>query len=291
MADPVLSCRSLSKTYRTSAGPVTAISEITLDILPGEMTAIIGPSGSGKTTLLSMLGGLERPSEGEILVEGAPLERRFSDLSDYRRVEVGFVFQAYNLLPHLTALENVLLPMELAGAPRGQRRPRAAELLTAVGIPPERYHHRPLRLSGGEQQRVAVARALANHPPILLADEPTGNLDGETSRQVIDLIRGMAKKMGICVVVVTHNPAIAQSADRVVKLNYGRIESDDRNGSRVRLRRAPYEVLRVAPDAPLEIAEAAHAALVKRLGPDAAEEATRELDEALEELRRRAAGS
>lgn len=228
MPEAVLSCRELSKIYRTGAGLVTAINGVTLDILPGEMTAIVGPSGSGKTTLLSMLGGLERPSSGEILVEGVPLQRRFRDLSDYRREEVGFVFQAYNLLPHLTALENVLLPMELAGIPRRQRRQRAMELLSAVGIPPERYHHRPLRLSGGEQQRVAVARALANHPPILLADEPTGNLDGETSQQVIGLLHGMARSMGICVVVVTHNLAIAEEADRVVRLNYGRIESDER---------------------------------------------------------------
>ncbi len=228
MPEAVLSCRSLSKTYRTGSGLVTAINNISLDILPAEMTAVVGPSGSGKTTLLSMLGGLERPSSGEIMVEGTPLERRFSDLSDYRRVEVGFVFQSYNLLPHLTALENVLLPMELAGVPRRQRRQRAAELLSGVGIGEERHHHRPLRLSGGEQQRVAVARALANHPPILLADEPTGNLDGETSKQVIGLLHGMAKKTGICVVVVTHNVTIAEEADRVVRLNYGLIESDER---------------------------------------------------------------
>src|SRR3990170_581624 len=151
MADAVLSCRSLTKVYRTPAGPVMAIDDVTLDIIPKEMTAIVGPSGSGKTTLLSMLGGLERPSAGEILVEGQPLEHRFSDLSDYRREEVGFVFQAYNLLPHLTALENVLLPMELAAVPRRLRRTRAMELLSAVGIGQERCHHRPLRLSGGEQ--------------------------------------------------------------------------------------------------------------------------------------------
>ncbi|OGO50922.1 MAG: hypothetical protein A2148_02170 [Chloroflexi bacterium RBG_16_68_14] len=228
MADAVLSCRNLSKTYRTGAGVVTAIDNITLDILPGEMTAIVGPSGSGKTTLLSMLGGLERPSAGEILVEGRPLKQRFSDLSDYRREAVGFVFQAYNLLPHLTALENVLLPMELAGVPRRQRRPRAVELLAAVGIGEERYHHQPARLSGGEQQRVAMARALANHPPILLADEPTGNLDGQTSKQVIDLLHHMAKQTRLSVVVVTHNLMVAEEADRVISLNYGLIESDER---------------------------------------------------------------
>ena len=228
MAEPVLSCRSLSKVYKTEAGFVTAISEVTLDILPDELTTIIGPSGCGKTTLLTMLGGLERPSSGEVLVRGQPLERRFSDLSDYRRNEVGFVFQAYNLLPHLTALENIMLPMELAGSPRAARRRRAAELLSSVGIPDERFNHRPLRLSGGEQQRVAVARALANDPPILLADEPTGNLDAESADQVIGLLRRMTKDPGLSVVVVTHNQAIADRADRVVALNYGKVESDER---------------------------------------------------------------
>jgi ABC-type lipoprotein export system ATPase subunit len=230
VADPVLSCQTLSKVYRTGAGQVTAISEVTLDIMPAEMMAIVGPSGSGKTTLLSMLGGLEQPSSGQILVEGTPLERRFSDLSDYRREAVGFVFQAYNLLPHLSALENVLLPMELAGVPRRERRKSAVELLSAVGIGEERYQHRPLRLSGGEQQRVAVARALANHPAILLADEPTGNLDRETSSQVIGLLHNMARQMGLCVVIVTHNPAVAEEADRVVRLDDGHIKSDERKG-------------------------------------------------------------
>ena len=228
MAEPVLSCRSLSKVYKTGAGLVTAVSEVTLDILPDELTAIIGPSGCGKTTLLTMLGGLERPSSGEVLVQGQPLERRFPDLSDYRRNEVGFVFQSYNLLPHFTALENVMLPMELAGSPRAGRRRRAAELLSSVGIPDARFSHRPLRLSGGEQQRVAVARALANDPPILLADEPTGNLDAESSDQVIGLLRRMTKDPGLSVVVVTHNRAIADRADRVVALNYGKVETDER---------------------------------------------------------------
>ena len=228
MGETVLSCHSLRKVYRTGAGTVTAIENIDLDIMPGEMTAIVGPSGSGKTTLLSMLGGLERPTSGEIRVEGSPLEERFSDLSDYRREEVGFVFQAYNLLPHLTAIENVLLPMELAGVPRRERRKRAQTLLAAVGIGPERYHHRPSRMSGGEQQRVAMARALSNQPPILLADEPTGNLDAETSKQVINLLHTMARNLGLCVVVVTHNLSVADEADRVVSLNYGSIETDRR---------------------------------------------------------------
>jgi putative ABC transport system ATP-binding protein len=194
---------------------------------------VVGPSGCGKTTLLSMLGGLERPSSGEVLVAGEPLERRYRDLSLYRREKIGFVFQAYNLLPHLTAIENVLLPMELAGRPRAGRRQRAAELLEAVGIPAGRFNHRPLRLSGGEQQRVALARALANEPPILLADEPTGNLDASTSKQVINLLRRLAADMGLSVVVVTHDADIAARADRVVKLSYGRIDSDQRGpGSR-----------------------------------------------------------
>jgi putative ABC transport system ATP-binding protein len=226
MTEPILSCRSLSRSYNTGAGVVNAVQDIDLDIRKGEFTAIVGPSGSGKTTLLSMLGGLERPSSGEILLEGEAIERRFSDLSDYRRDEVGFVFQAYNLIPHLTAIENVILPMELAGVPRAVRRPRAQELLSSVGIPEERFGHHPLRLSGGEQQRVSLARALANTPPVLLADEPTGNLDKKSSDQVIDLLRRMARNAGLCVIVVTHDEKVASHASRIVALNYGRIESD-----------------------------------------------------------------
>ena len=201
----VLSCRSLSKSYDTGAGLVEAVKDVDLDIRKGEFTAIIGPSGSGKTTLLSMLGGLERPSSGEILIEDEPISQRFRDLSDYRRVEVGFVFQGYNLVSHFTAIENVILPMELAGVPRSERKGRATELLLSVAIPEERFGHRPLRLSGGEQQRVAIARALANRPPILFADEPTGNLDKKNADHVIDLLRQMVKSTGLSVVVVTHN--------------------------------------------------------------------------------------
>ena len=149
MTEPVLSCRSLTKTYTTGAGVVNAVSEIDLEMRKGEFIAITGPSGGGKTTLLSMLGGLEKPSSGEMFVEGEAVSKRFRDLSDYRREQVGFVFQAYNLVPHLTAMENVLLPMELAGLKRSERRPRGVELLTSVGIPAERYGHKPTRLSGG----------------------------------------------------------------------------------------------------------------------------------------------
>jgi ABC-type lipoprotein export system ATPase subunit len=228
--EALLSCRSLSKSYDTGAGLVNAVDDIDLDFRKGEFMAIVGPSGSGKTTLLSMMGGLERPSSGEILFEGDPVSTRFRDLSDYRREEVGFVFQAYNLIPHFTAIENVTLPMELAGVPRSQRPTRAEELLASVGIPEERYGHHPLRLSGGEQQRVSIARALANTPPILLADEPTGNLDKNTSHQVIDLLKRMANDAGLCVVIVTHNEKIAGIVNRVVSLNYGRVQSDGSDG-------------------------------------------------------------
>ena len=228
MTEPTLSCEALTKTYDTAAGPVSALSNVDLEIRDGEFTAIVGPSGSGKTTLLSLLGGLEKPSSGQILVQGEQLQRRYRDLSDYRRRQVGFVFQAYNLVPHLTAIENVMVPMELAGVRRSKRRSLAAELLSSMGIPKERFSHRPLRLSGGEQQRVAIARALANTPPILLADEPTGNLDEATSDQIISLLRDMADLSGLCVVVVTHNPRIAGKADHVVGLNSGRVESDRR---------------------------------------------------------------
>jgi putative ABC transport system ATP-binding protein len=228
MTEPMLSCSGLGKTYDTAAGRVTALREVALEVRDGEFTAIVGPSGSGKTTLLSLLGGLEKPSSGGILIQGEPLQRRFRDLSDYRRRQVGIVFQAYNLVPHLTAIENVMLPMELAGTPRRQRRNLAAGLLESMGIPKERFGHRPLRLSGGEQQRVAMARALANTPPILLADEPTGNLDEATSDQIVALLRRMTQAYGLSVVLVTHNPRIAARADHVVRLNSGQVESDQR---------------------------------------------------------------
>jgi putative ABC transport system ATP-binding protein len=228
MTEATLSCNGLSKTYETAAGPVTALRDVEVDIREGEFAAIVGPSGSGKTTLLSLLGGLEKPSSGGIMIQGEPLQRRFRDLSDYRRKQVGFVFQAYNLVPHLTAIENVMLPMELAGMARRRRRTLASELLSSVGIPRERFGHRPLRLSGGEQQRVAIARALANTPPILLADEPTGNLDEATSDQIIGLFRGMTETTGLSVVLVTHNQRVAGKADHVVTLNSGRVESDRR---------------------------------------------------------------
>jgi putative ABC transport system ATP-binding protein len=228
MTDVILSCNGLGKTYDTAAGRVIALREIALEIRDGEFTAIVGPSGSGKTTLLSLLGGLEKPSSGDILIQGERLQRRFRDLSDYRRRQVGIVFQAYNLVPHLTAIENVMLPMELAGTPRRQRRNLAAGLLESMGIPRERFGHRPLRLSGGEQQRVAMARALANTPPILLADEPTGNLDEATSDQITALLRRLTETSGLAVVLVTHNPRIAARADHVMRLNSGQVESDQR---------------------------------------------------------------
>jgi putative ABC transport system ATP-binding protein len=230
MTEAVLSCRGLTRTYTNGGGVVNAVTEIDLDMRKSEFIAIVGPSGSGKTTLLSMLGGLEKPSSGEMFVDGEPVNTKFRDLSDYRREQVGFVFQSYNLVPHLTAMENVLLPMELAGVSRHDRKPRAVELLTSVGIPAERYGHKPSRLSGGEQQRVAIARALANTPPVLLADEPTGNLDKKNAMQVIDLLRRMAKNGGLCVILVTHNEKIASEADRVVTLNYGRVETEAASG-------------------------------------------------------------
>jgi putative ABC transport system ATP-binding protein len=230
MTEPVLSCTALSKTYTSGGGVVNAVSEVDLEMRKGDFIAITGPSGSGKTTLLSMLGGLEKPSSGDLFADGEPVSKKFGDLSDYRREQIGFVFQGYNLVPHLTAMENVLLPMELAGVKRSERRARAVELLTSVGIRAERYGHKPSRLSGGEQQRVAIARALANTPPVLLADEPTGNLDKANAVQVIGLLKRMAKNGGLCVVLVTHNEKIAQEADRVVALNYGCVEVSPASG-------------------------------------------------------------
>jgi len=191
----------------------------------GELRAIVGPSGSRKTTLINLIGGIDRPSAGKIIVDGINIgllpEKQ---LMEYRRKHVGIVFQFFNLIPVLTALENVELPMVLAGVPREKRRKRAIELLRLVGLK-ERMNHRPDQLSGGEQQRVAIAAALANDPPLILADEPTGELDTATSRQIAELFKQLNKELGKTVIIVTHDVAIASLADRISRIEDGKIIS------------------------------------------------------------------
>jgi putative ABC transport system ATP-binding protein len=221
----------LGKLYPSGGRTLAVLREIDLAVAAGELVAIIGPSGSGKTTLLGLLAGLDRPSSGQVRLDGQDLALLTEDGRARLRAEkIGFVFQTFHLLPTLTALENVLVPLELSGAARlnGRSiRERAVGLLERVGLG-ERLDHYPTQLSGGEQQRVALARAFANEPRILFADEPTGNLDAETGRGVIDLLFELNRESGVTVVLVTHDPELAARADRVVRLAGGRIVEDSR---------------------------------------------------------------
>ena len=213
-------------TMRLAGGghQITILDDITLEIPDKQGVAIVGPSGSGKSTLLGLIAGLDRPTSGSITLNGVEISTmRESALARYRRDQIGYIFQSFHLIPTLTALENVLVPLELAGIASAQE--RAAHLLRTVGLE-ERLHHYPVQLSGGEQQRVAVARAFACSPPILLADEPTGNLDSSTGQHVMGLLRSLHSDYGTTLVLVTHDLALASSMERVIALRDGRIESD-----------------------------------------------------------------
>ena len=207
---------------------VTALHDLSLAIAKGEMVAIIGPSGSGKSTLLNLVGGLDRPTTGEVRVDGQALSGLSDDqLTKVRRDSIGFIFQFFNLLPTLSCLENVGLPLHLRGWPRAKVQERAGELLTLVQLG-HRIHHLPEELSGGERQRVAIARALSIYPPILLADEPTGNLDTHTGQDILTLIRDLHARLGATVVIVTHDMNVARSCGRTIALRDGEIVEDVR---------------------------------------------------------------
>jgi putative ABC transport system ATP-binding protein len=213
-------------TMRLSGGGhhVTILDDVTLEIPDKQRVAIVGPSGSGKSTLLGLIAGLDRPTSGSITLNGVEISTmRESALARYRRDHIGYIFQSFHLIPTLTALENVLVPLELAGV--SMANDRATHLLKIVGLE-ERLHHYPVQLSGGEQQRVAVARAFACYPPILLADEPTGNLDSSTGQHVMNLLRSLHRDYGTTLVLVTHDLALASSMERVIALRDGRIEYD-----------------------------------------------------------------
>jgi putative ABC transport system ATP-binding protein len=222
---PIISLRRVGKSYETPAGAFAALTDIDLDMRRGEFVAIIGKSGSGKSTLINVLTGIDRPSAGHILIDGEEIgPKTESQLAGWRGRNVGIVFQFFQLLPTLTVAENIMLPMDLCGTSTGHRRERALELLSRVGIA-EQADKFPSALSGGQQQRAAIARALANDPPLLVADEPTGNLDTKTSDEVMALFRGLAGA-GTTVVIVTHERDIGAIADRMITLRDGRIESD-----------------------------------------------------------------
>jgi putative ABC transport system ATP-binding protein len=205
---------------------VVALDDVSLTIHGGEMAAVVGPSGSGKSTLLNLIGGLDHPTSGEVRVNGQSLAKLSDDaLTLVRRDKIGFVFQSFNLLPTLTCLENVALPLHLRGWPRRKVADRARELLSLVGLD-DRVQHRPDELSGGQRQRVAIARALSIYPPILLADEPTGNLDTRTGQEILALIHDLNTRLGATVVIVTHDATVAESCSRQVELRDGRISGD-----------------------------------------------------------------
>lgn len=221
----MIAIRHLSMRLTAGGRRVTILDDVTLSIPPKQMVAVMGPSGSGKSTLLGLIAGLDRPTEGTIVLDGIDITTLSeSRMAKFRRMKIGYIFQSFHLIPTLTALENVLVPLELAGDVAAKD--LAAELLHAVGLQ-DRMHHYPVQLSGGEQQRVAVARAFACRPPILLADEPTGNLDSQTGRHVMDLLLSLHRDYGTTLVLVTHDRAIASLMHRVIALRDGRIESDD----------------------------------------------------------------
>jgi putative ABC transport system ATP-binding protein len=229
MMDPktetVISTQNLTKTYRMGNVEVNALCGVSIEIKKGELVAITGPSGSGKSTLMNILGCLDLPTDGVYILDGENVSRLSdSQLAHVRNQKVGFVFQSFNLLPRATALANVELPLSYSGITRG-RREKALKALESVGLS-DRVKHRPTELSGGQQQRVAIARALVNDPAILLADEPTGNLDSKAGKEIMSLILELNKTRGTTVIIVTHDPNIAAQAHRIIRIQDGEVAED-----------------------------------------------------------------
>jgi len=223
--EPVLRIRDLKKTYMQGKIPVHALNGVSFDVKKGELLSIVGPSGSGKSTLLSMIGLLDRPTDGSVFIDDVEITKaKESDAPRIRREKIGFVFQHFNLLPTLTAMENVDIAMRFTGTSKNRRKERAFELLTMVDLG-NRVTHKPSELSGGQQQRVAIARALANEPAILLADEPTGAVDTKTREVIIELLKRLSGK-GQTIIVVTHYMEVARETDRIITMRDGKIASD-----------------------------------------------------------------
>ncbi len=223
----LLQVRSLEKTYSRGEETIHALRGVSLEIPEGQFVSIMGPSGSGKSTLLHLMGGLDRPSSGQVILGGESIDRLSDhDLSLFRRRKLGFIFQFFNLLPTLSALENVALPRLLGNESLKEIEPRARELLGMMGLE-SRIHHKPDQLSGGEMQRVAIARALISDPLLILADEPTGNLDSKTGESILTLLRDMALKTGKTIVMVTHDPKAASFGNRLLRMRDGVLESDE----------------------------------------------------------------
>ena len=228
MNDLVVRCRNLGRTYDAEAIPVHALRGVDLDVAAGEFVSLAGPSGSGKSTLLNLIGALDRPSTGDVVVDGVALSQLDeAQLADLRLTKIGFVFQAYNLIPVLSARENVEFIMQLQGVPARERRERALEILASLGMA-ELADRRPGEMSGGQQQRVAVARAIVTRPALLLADEPSANLDSETTKGLLELLRRINEERHVTIVTATHDPMVMSYARRRVQLLDGRIASDQR---------------------------------------------------------------
>jgi putative ABC transport system ATP-binding protein len=220
----MLQVRNLRKLFQSGDEEVHAVDNITFSVPTGMFAAIVGKSGSGKSTLLALLGALDKPTDGSIIIDDKDITK-VSDkqLIKYRRNDIGFVFQQYNLVPNLSALENIMLPMEFAGVSLAKRKQRAKELLTQVGLSEGKQQRKPARLSGGEQQRVAIARALANRPKLILADEPTGNLDSQTGKVIFDLLHSLSRTEDTTIIAVTHDLSIAGKTDKVFRLSDGKL--------------------------------------------------------------------
>lgn len=222
MATPVVETADLKKTYILGKVPVNALQGVNLKVEKGDFVAILGPSGSGKSTLLNMIGALDKPSEGKVFINGVDVSTlNDNQLADLRR-SIGFVFQFFNLIPRLNAIRNVELPIAVSGLGKNERRKRAEELLESVGLK-ERMRHKPAELSGGERQRVAIARALANNPEFLLMDEPTGNIDSKTAKEIMGLVKRLNKDEGVTIIMITHDQQLATQAKRIVKMLDGSI--------------------------------------------------------------------
>jgi putative ABC transport system ATP-binding protein len=224
---PMVELRDVWKIYRLGSIEYPALRGVSLSINRGSFVSIVGPSGSGKTTMLHLIGALDKPSRGEIYVNGIPISRLSENkLAEFRNKTIGFVFQQYNLIPYLSAIENVEMPMMVSGVSLAERRKRAKWLLEQLGLG-DKIWKRPSELSGGEQQRVAIARALANNPKLILADEPTGNLDSRNARIVVDLLKRINSEMGVTIVVVTHNMEVAAETEKIIYLKDGVVVKEE----------------------------------------------------------------